>query len=273
MNEFFSSGGYPSINMGSACWPPTPGSPAAEAGAQGLLNCTNIGSQIQTCQEKYHTKFLLSLGGYIAQSSFPNATAARQLADTVWNLFGAGTALPSGLRPFGPGVIVDGFDIDNEDHNTQYWTDFARQLKSHYTAAQNKSGRKFYLSAAPQCPRPDASIPEAVMQMADYVWVQFYNNPDCNLNAGSGFLDSVEAWSRNLAGNGTSKSGPRLFIGAGAFPGAGSGYVSPEQLGQVVQQAEECVRQSGDNFGGMMLWDGTVGVGNGYVQAAAEALS
>lgn len=274
LNEFFSYGEYPSINMGAACWPPSPGSAADKAGAQGLLNCTNIGSQIQKCQQKYHTKFLLSVGGAIGQTMLPNATAARQVADTLWNLFGAGTALPSDLRPFGPGVIVDGFDIDNEDDSALYWPDFAFQLKANFAAQTAKTGRRFYLSAAPQCPRPDASIPETVLHMADYVFVQFYNNPECNLNAGAGFLNSVQAWSMDLA-NGTTvdTAGPKLFIGAGAWPGAGSGYVSPGGLGGVVSQAKQRIAQSGgNNFGGMMLWDGTVGVGNGYVQAAAAAL-
>ena len=258
--------------MGGACWPPNPGSAAAKSGAQGLLNCTNVGSQIQTCQQKYKTKILLSLGGYIAQSSFPNVTAARSFADQLWNLFGPGTSLPSELRPFGPGVTVDGFDVDNENHETSYWIDFARQLKSYYVSEQAKTGRRFYLSAAPQCPRPDASIPQELMTMADYVYVQFYNNPPCNLNAGTGFLDSVQAWSTGLA-NGPS-TGPKFFVGAGAFPGAGTGYVGPDQLSGVIAQAKQRVaKQGANNFGGIMLWDGSVGVGNGYVQAAAKALS
>ena len=273
IDQLFASGGYPSINMAAACWPPNPGSAADKAGAQGLLNCTNIGTQIQTCQEKYHTKFLLSLGGADSQSSFPNASATRYVADQLWSLFGAGTALDPGLRPFGPNVVVDGFDIDNEDNSMLYWTDFATQVKSRYATETSKTGRPFYLGAAPQCPRPDASIPEQVMHMADFVWVQFYNNPSCNLDAGNGFLDSVEAWSQDLA-NGTGKKSPKLFIGAGAWPGAGSGFVSVDQLGSVVKQAEQRVAaHGGNNFGGLMLWDGTVGVGNGYVHAAAAALA
>ena len=194
------------------------------------------------------------------------------LADTIWNLFGAGTSLPTGLRPFGPGVVVDGFDIDNENNIQSYWVDFAKQLQSHYATEQGRSGRKFYLSAAPQCPFPDASTPLALMRAADFVYVQFYNNPPCHLSSGSGFLDSATEWSKQLKGSNEGK-GPELFIGAGSWPGAGSGYVEPSSLAQIVQQAKERVGQAGNNFGGVMLWDGLVGSKNGYIGAAARALA
>lgn len=139
--------------------------------AAGLQNCTTLGDQIRTCQRQYGKKIFVSLGGYVATSSFNGTIQARQFATNLWQLFGGGTATPR-LRPFGPDVTVDGFDIDNEDHSTAYWLDFAKGLKAHFT---EDSRRRYYLSAAPQCPRPDQSIPLSVLRICDFVQVQFYN--------------------------------------------------------------------------------------------------
>ncbi|KAL9086396.1 MAG: hypothetical protein Q9159_004172 [Coniocarpon cinnabarinum] len=164
-----SYGGYPSINLGGACWPPDSKSAAAKANAQGLLNCTDIGTQIQSCQQQYHKKILLSIGGAISSIIFANSTDASNFARSMWSLFGAGHAADKDLRPFGTDVIVDGFDVDNEDNRPEYWDDFATELRSLYTIEQGRTGRKFYLSAAPQCPIPDASIPVGLMHAADFV--------------------------------------------------------------------------------------------------------
>lgn len=150
VTDFFGPGEYPRTAFGPACNLP----PNAEVSskASGLQNCTTLGKQVQTCQNIYGKKIFVSLGGYTASSSFPSSAKAHQFATNLWNLFGGGTASP-GLRPLGP-AVVDGFDIDNEDHSTAYWMEFATALKSFYT--QDKS-KRYYLSAAPQCPRPDAS--------------------------------------------------------------------------------------------------------------------
>jgi hypothetical protein len=63
------------------------------------------------------------------------------------------------------------------------------------------STKPYYLTAAPQCPLPDASIPvPELLESIDFFSVQFYNNPACQLNAGQGFLDSVQDWSDMLSG-------------------------------------------------------------------------
>ena len=108
----------------------------------------------------------------------------------------------------------------------------------------------------------------------DFVWVQFYNNPLCNLNT-TGFGASFSGWSSNLSAKG---AGPRLFIGA---PGcedttvdpnagcAGSGYVEPSSLSNVVAQVKGT-----KNLGGMMLWDASRAyMNNHYAHVAKEALS
>lgn len=105
------------------------------------------------------------------------------------------------------------------------------------------------------------------------MWVQFYNNPACNINS-TGFQQSFADWSRNLTN--TQRPGtPRLYIGAPAFAGAGSGYVEGAELETLVSQARELnVR----NLGGIMLWDGTEGMenvdqyGDNYLFYAKSAL-
>jgi len=181
---YFGPRSYPSTSFGPLCSSPDP---TQESSAPGLQNCTLLGSHITTCQHLYNKVILVSLGGYIASSAFTSPDQAAQFAATLWNLFGAGNLEDPALRPFGP-AIVDGFDVDNEDHSTLYYPDFATALREQYS--MDASGRRYYISAAPQCPRPDASIPEVLMKTADFVWVQFYNNPSCDLDSGLGFLES-----------------------------------------------------------------------------------
>ena len=67
----------------------------------------------------------------------------------MWATFGPQQSGSSALRPFGS-ASVDGFDFDFEA-GVNNVAPFANQLRS----LMNASGRKFYLSAAPQCPYPD----------------------------------------------------------------------------------------------------------------------
>ena len=190
----------------------------------------------------------------------------------MWNLFGAGTGEARELRPFGDDVVLDGFDIDNENQIPDYYDVFASALRAQ--TRTDPRNRTYYLSAAPQCVRPDASIPLAVMQAADFVWVQFYNNPQCNLDS-PGFLESFKAWSGDLAANTSAGAGPRLYVGAGAFSGAGTGYVEGSELASIVRGVKDL---NVPNFGGMMFWDGSEGLANkdssgkDYLDYAKEAL-
>lgn len=214
-------------------------------GATGLQSCPSLASEIKTCQSS-GKKVLLSLGGSLATSAFSSDDQASKFATTLWNLFGAGTGTDAGLRPFGD-VALDGFDVDNEDHSTTSYSTFVSALRSTMDA---DSSKKYYISAAPQCPRPDASIPLDAMQSMDFVFVQFYNNGDCNVGQ-PGFEASFKAWSQDLSANG---KGPKLFIGApGCTSCAGSGYVDPAQVGSVLGAATSA---GVSNFGGVMLWDG-----------------
>lgn len=107
LTDFFGPGGFPTVNFGAACTGQTP--KMQSAGATGLLSCPDMASQIQQCQG-LGKKVLLSLGGSLATSEFPDDSKATEFANTLWDLFGAGTGVDAGLRPFGD-VRIDGFDV------------------------------------------------------------------------------------------------------------------------------------------------------------------
>jgi len=108
------------------------------------------------------------------------------------------------------------------------------------------------------------------MQSMDFVFVQFYNNGDCNVGQ-SGFVDSFKAWSSDLSAKG---SGPKLYIGApGCSACAGSGYVDPTTMTSVVASVKDV-----SNLGGVMLWDGPEAVmnkngGQDYIKVMKSALT
>lgn len=249
VNDFFSAEGYPGVDFGAACYP---ASVAQTKKAPGLLDCSKLGPEITGCQA-IGKPVLVSLGGYIANTTFVSLEQTTQFAIKLWNLFGAGREDPD-IRPFGKDAIVDGFDIDNENHNTTFYDAFATALRKQMGADPSKP---YYLSAAPQCPIPDESIPLGAMHQADFVWTQFYNNPSCNLNS-TGFAASFEAWSRQLKKS-TLKKKPRLYIGGGAFADAGTGYVPGAELKGHIEKAKQL---NASNLGGIMLWDGSEGMAN-----------
>lgn len=258
LTTFFGAGGYPGVNLGAACGGPSQKMQAA--GASGLLSCPTMENDIKTCQS-LGKKVLLSLGGAQATTAFSSDTQAADFATKLWNLFGAGTGESAEMRPFGAAVL-DGFDIDNEDHSTAFYTTFTAALRAAMNADASK---RYYLSAAPQCPRPDASIPLEAMQAMDFVFVQFYNNGDCNVGQ-PGFAASLKAWSQDLAARG---AGPKLYVGVpGCAACAGSGYLDAEQMKGVIEGAM-AARLS--NFGGVMLWDGPEGKAN--VQGGRDYLA
>lgn len=162
--------------------------------------------------------------------------------------------------------------LDNESGTTAHLEPLISALRGIFqSSAATKS---YFLSSAPQCPRPDASIPLSSMQTSlDFVWVQFYNNPPCNLASGTSFLDSLSAWSSELAANtasfvntGNGVSSPRLYVGAPAWPGAGSGYVDADEFRSLLQS----VKGAHANFGGVMFWDGAFGEESAGTDGSSE---
>ncbi|KAG9831973.1 glycoside hydrolase, partial [Aureobasidium melanogenum] len=263
VTSFFTNEGFPSANFGPACQ----GSTAAQQlQAPGLQNCTDLAPEIVSCQQ-LGKPVLVSLGGYYSNVTFTSDNEAIQLARNLWDLFGAGNGLDASLRPFGS-TVIDGFDLDNESKDPTSYTTFAHALRTLFASDTSK---RYYLSSAPQCPRPDASILVSTMALCDFVFVQFYNNPSCDLSS-DGFATSFASWSDDLlAVNNETK----VFIGAGASASAGSGYVEGDALGHRISLARELYTS---NFGGIMLWDGVQGLvnvdgfGNDYLFYAKESL-
>ena len=257
LSTFFGPGGYPTVNFGSAC--SSSNSAQQAKGATGLLSCPDLAKEIQGCQSAGKA-VLLSLGGADATTAFTSDDQAKTFATQLWNLFGDGTE-DSDLRPFGD-VKIDGFDIDNEDHNTDHYTALVSQLSSSFKSSG--ASKKYFISAAPQCPRPDASIPLDAMKMMDFIFVQFYNNGDCDVGQ-SGFLSALKGWSSDLA-----NSPAKVFIGAPACSScAGQGYLDAAELAGVVASA-----QGIDNLGGVMLWDGSEAMQNGgFLGGLSKALA
>jgi chitinase len=122
----FRNGGLPDLNLAGTCWGPNfPGT--------NLLQCLDVGKgnfhsgyifcqincivytdslifiDIKTCQSRGKT-VLMSLGGAVGNYGFANNADAEAFADTLWNIYGAGS---SNTRPFGD-AILDGFDLDIE---------------------------------------------------------------------------------------------------------------------------------------------------------------
>ncbi len=231
LTTFFGSGGAPEVNFGNACGgAPFPGT--------NLLSCPQIGEDIKTCQAKGKV-ILLSLGGAFESTGFESDAQASSFADTLWQDFGAGS---SKTRPFGD-AIVDGFDLDIENNQPDHYPAMIKQLRSHFSGA----GKTYYISSAPQCPFPDASLHEVLDYYMDMVFIQFYNNPPCNANNPSGF--NFETWQNWVGTSGNPNA--KLFLGVpGSSAAAGTGYQPAADVGPVIQKAK-----SYPNFGGVMIWD------------------
>jgi chitinase len=77
--------------------------------AKSIVHTDASSIDIKTCQSRGKT-VLMSLGGAVGNYGFANNADAEAFADTLWNIYGAGS---SNTRPFGDAVL-DGFDLDIE---------------------------------------------------------------------------------------------------------------------------------------------------------------
>ena len=148
----------------------------------------------------------------------------------------------SSSRPLGAAVL-DGIDFDIEGGSTQHWDDLARSLSAYSTQS-----KKVYLTAAPQCPYPDAHLGDALKTgLFDYVWVQFYNNPQCQYTSGSitNLENSWKQWTTDVAAT-------KIFLGLPASPEAApSGGFIPASV--LTSQVLPAINSSA-KYGGVMLW-------------------
>lgn len=137
------------------------------------------------------------------------------------------------------------------------------------------ASRPYYLTAAPQCPYPDAAdnpMLNGTVAM-DAVFVQFYNNY-CGLQSytpGTAAQNNFNfaTWD-NWATTVSADRNVKVFLGVPAGPtAAGSGYEAPGTLDPII----EYCKQFG-SFGGVMMWDASQAVANsGFLPAVKSALT
>ncbi|KAF8214284.1 glycoside hydrolase superfamily [Mycena galopus ATCC 62051] len=243
------------VNLGNIC---------DDNGSSGT--CASLAAGIEACQAAGKI-VTLSLGGAGGTVGFASDTDAQNCANTLWNAFLGGTA--GGHRPFGT-AILDGVDLDIESGTDTGYAAFANEIRTLWASAP----KRYYLSAAPQCPYPDAWVgPGTGTALGtvpfDFVNVQFYNNY-CGVAHGSAF--NFATW--NTWAQSAPNPNVKIFIGAPAsLTAANAGeYVSASTLGSI---ALSTLGSFGpDNFGGVMLWDASQAYANsGYDMAIKNILT
>lgn len=140
------------------------------------------------------------------------------------------------------------------------------------------SGRDDIITGAPQCPLDDADQHMLYLLQNvqfDRLWIQFYNNPQCELLNTDGTLNSgfnYDQWESFLSD--TPNANAKLHVGLpGSAGAAGTGYVDATVAGSIL-----CSCQSGSMFDGLMLWDQTFAAANidesgiSYNEALYEAM-
>ncbi|CAN1157275.1 Acidic endochitinase SE2 [Linum perenne] len=225
----FGSGRTPALNLASHCDPYTPG------------GCRNLSSDIEFCQKR-GVKVFLSIGGAVGTYSLSSTADAKKVARYLWNNFlGGGSNVSSLSRPLGP-ANLDRIDFDIEFGSDLYWGDLAKFLTGF-------GKKKVYLSAAPQCPFPDAWIGKGLKTgRFDYVWVQFFNNPPCQYDVVSeNVSDLLKSWKRWVS----NVPAEKIFLGLpAAKDAAGGGFIPVEELKSEVLP----VIKGYGKYGGVMLW-------------------
>ncbi|KAI0008228.1 glycoside hydrolase family 18 protein [Xylariaceae sp. FL0662B] len=239
----------------------------------------NIGNDITACQKAGKT-VLLSIGGATLSGGISDASRAQAVADEVWGMFGP-KGDNSSNRPFGDAVI-DGFDIDVESPLPNIGP-FVARLRENMDKASS-GGRKFYLSSAPQCPFPDQNNKDMLSGSAavsfDFLMVQFYNNPQCDVRAfngggstsSGGFnMDTWDKWAHTESKNPDVKvllgvPGSPTAVGS---PSQKASYKTAEELAPIISYSKQF-----SSFGGVMVWDmSQVFDNNGFLSGLSSALN
>ncbi len=241
MNIFPGNNDVPGLNFANKC---------DDTFSNGLLHCTTIGSNIKDCQEK-GKKVLLSLGGAIGDYGFTSDSEAEDFADTLWKMFGEGE---SETRPFDD-AIIDGFDLDLENQQQTGYPAMISRLRELFNN-QNNSKSDYYISAAPQCVYPDASLNNTLLLSdIDFVFIQFYNNY-CDLDKSDFNWDIWSNYAKDIAKNLNTK----IYVGLpGSTTAAGSGYVDLDIVNSTLVSNSVL---SDPYFGGFMVWDASQGFSN-----------
>ncbi|TAQ90687.1 hypothetical protein B7494_g957 [Chlorociboria aeruginascens] len=238
-----------------------------------LFYCPQIEADIAECQSTYGKTILLSVGGSTyTEGGFSSTAAAVAAANNIWAIFGPKASGSTAPRPFGASV-VDGFDFDFES-TVSNMPAFANQLRSLMTASSASTGKTYLLSAAPQCPYPDAADGPMLAGAVsfDVIWIQFYNNY-CGLQSftvGSSTQNNFnyatwDNWAKTVSSN----KNVKIMLGIpGDTTAAGSGYESGATLADIIAYCK-----SFSSFGGVMVWDmSQVYANSGFLSAVSSDL-
>ncbi|CAL9131061.1 unnamed protein product, partial [Musa textilis] len=219
----FGGGQIPQMNLAGHC----------DANSGG---CTFLSSDIISCQQDYNVTVMLSLGGGIGRYGLASEEDAREVATYIWNNFLGGS---SANRPLG-NAVLDGVDLDIEGGGPAHYDDLVRYLKAYSTAE-----KKVSLSAAPQCPFPDAHLQPAIdTGLLDYAWVQFCNNY-CAYSPSNAatFARTWKQWDcLNVS---------KVFLSLPASPLAGNCYIRPNVLINNVLPIVKHFKK----YGGITIWN------------------
>lgn len=166
----------------------------------------------------------MSLGGEASENYTepPTTAVAQYFAEFLWGAFGPSSAAPPASwvaagspRPFGT-ANVDGIDFDIEKGPSDTYAAVINRLRSSDLIGTNKN---FYISAAPQCPVPDANLGSTIeAAYFDFLFIQFYNSPQCSARQGvnditDGTSDfTFSTWASWVSSNSKNKN-VKLYIG------------------------------------------------------------
>ncbi|KAJ4368183.1 Chitinase 2 [Neocucurbitaria cava] len=217
--------------------------------------CLELEADIIDCQAKGKT-VLLSMGGERAsgEKGYANEVLAKQGAQMIWDTFGPDQSKGGVFRPFGS-ASVDGFDLAFET-NVLNIGPFAKALKE----LMKTSNKQQYLTAAPMCANPN-EFPKFDDPGLDMVFVQFYNDAQCDQRANFNFKD-WNGWAKNQS--------TTFFVGlpAGVSAAQGPSYVIPGNLSTVLENTNGL-----DRMKGAMLWDASQAWSNeNYHKKVKDAL-
>ncbi|KAF9362647.1 Chitinase 1 [Mortierella sp. NVP85] len=228
-----------------------------------LPTCDEIGKDITYCQEKGKA-MILSIGGATGDQTLATPEAGTAFAQVVWDMFFEGT---STARPFGT-AILDGFDLDLEQAKEQVYTGHIAFVDAmHAKFTQSPTKRRYYITSAPQCVYPDASL-GAVLDSTwmDMVFVQFYNN-GCGPRGGPEF--NFHKWNEWATGPLSKNKDVKIYLGVPGGPDTASNatVLDPQQLTDAIN-----VAWTNSSFGGVMLWNIGAANATGLAKVAGNVL-
>ncbi|KAF8072097.1 glycoside hydrolase family 18 protein [Lyophyllum atratum] len=271
LHVLFSAGGLPEIDLANTC---NSNNGNVFPGTR-LAMCPSLTDDIKACQARGKI-VTISIGGATGVAGFDSDAQARTFAETVWNVFLGGS---SDTRPFGDAVL-DGVDLDIEGGSGTGLAAFVSRIRE---LSQGKS-KKYYVTAAPQCPFPDVYLGSVISAVGfDAIYVQceslgtldylqdFKPLPQYNNYCGVNNYNNPNAWNFGVWDNWAKTTSPnknvKVYIGApAAGSAAGSGYVSASTLGEIARET----RAKYSSFGGIMLWDASQAHGNSRYDVAVK---